>query len=374
MARPEIAACRRVVLKLGTRVLADDTGRLVTPRLRAIVDTAAALRRSEREVVLVSSGAVGLGRRLLGLEAADDPAERRACAAAGQSRLMGAYQRRFAAQDLICAQVLLTEDDFDHRRRCLELRATLRRLIDCGALPVLNENDAVAHGALGRLDLANRTVFSDNDRLAALVGAELGADLVVLLTDVDGVFDADPRHDPTACVIHRLENLDAVLTHLDAVPGSGLSRGGMRAKVEAAKLASQAGAHVVIARADDVDRVVAGDEVGSWARATTAPPARRRWIAWSAAVRGTLHLDAGAVTALCERHASLLPVGVRGVDGKFSVGDVVELRGPSGALIGRGLMSYDAETVRAWCRGLAPDGDHNCLIRRNDVFFVENGP
>lgn len=373
-ARPEVAAARRIVLKLGTRVLADESGRLAMDRLRRVIDTAADLQEAGREVVLVSSGAVGLGRRLLGArllgaDAVDDAAVRRACAAAGQSRLMGAYQRRFADRGLICAQVLLTEEDFDHRRRCLELRATLCRLLDCGAVPVLNENDAVAHGALGRHEPADRTVFSDNDRLAALVGAEIGADLVVLLTDVDGVYDRDPRLDETARVVHRLTDLAEVLSRIDATPGSGLSRGGMRAKVLAARIAARAGAEAVIAKADAVHQVVAGAEEGSWLRATSAPPARRRWIAWAAAPRGTLHLDAGAVTALCQRHASLLSVGVHRVDGTFAVGDVVELRGPTGELIGRGRMSYDATTVRAWCRGVAPEGDHNCLLRRDDVFL-----
>ncbi|MEL7058663.1 MAG: glutamate 5-kinase [Acidobacteriota bacterium] len=367
--RPEIEAAQRVVVKIGTRALADAQGELRLDRLGGLVTALADLRDAGREVLVVSSGAVGLGRKLLGVPLdSDAPPVLHACAAAGQGRLVGAWEQALSRHSLVCAQVLLTEEDFDHRRRCLELRETFARLFDLGAVPLVNENDVVAHGALSSMT-TRRAVFTDNDRLAALLAAELEADLLVLLTDVDGVLDADPRQAPDARRLPTLENVAELLDRLDATPGSALGRGGMRSKVEAARLAARAGAQAVVAHADDLDLVTAGADAGTWLPASTAPRARRRWIAWAAAARGTLLLDAGAVRALRERGASLLPVGVTAVEGSFAAGDVVELRDPSGAVIGRGRLGFDAATVRAWCRGLAPDGEHNCLLRRDDVFL-----
>ena len=370
--RPEPAAAARLVIKLGTRVLMDDDGRLVPERLRETLDVAASLRRAGREVILVSSGAVGLGRHLLGLSEPPTGADlRRACAAVGQSKLVGLYQQGFAEHGLTCAQVLLTEEDFDHRRRYLDLRATLDRLLAAGVVPVLNENDAVSHGTMPRI--AGRTVFSDNDRLAALVAAKCHADLLVLLTDVRGVFDRNPKLCPDARLLDRIDDPGAVLHGIDDVPGSTMSRGGMGSKVAAARIAARGGCHVIIASghvSGTLRRCVEGRSEGTWFPALGSLPARRQWIAYAAATKGVLHLDAGAVRALTEGRASLLPVGVRQVEGEFHRGDVVELRGPTGELVGRGLMSWDADQARLWCLGSPPSDparQANCLLRRTHV-------
>ncbi|MEM1203491.1 MAG: glutamate 5-kinase [Acidobacteriota bacterium] len=367
--RSELATARRVVVKLGTRVLVGDDGRLVPDRLRGVVRVAAELLRQGREVLLVSSGAVGLGTEMLALGAVPgDLHSRRACAAVGQSRLMGLYQECFAERGILSAQLLLTEEDFDHRQRYLDLRSTVDALLRRGVVPVLNENDAVLHGTMPK-KIAGR-IFSDNDRLAALVAAKCDADLLVLLTDVTGVYDRDPRHHDDAQLLPRIDNPRAVLTGIDDAPGSTISRGGMRSKVEAARLASLSGCHAVIACGRDrtaLHRAVAGVDVGTWFPGVGSLQARRRWIAFAAAPRGVLHLDAGAVEALRRRRASLLPCGVLRVEGRFERGDVVEMRGPGGELVGRGLMFYDAEEARAWCRGQPPEGDHNCLLRRSHV-------
>jgi len=370
--RPQVADARRVVIKLGTRVLVDDDGHLVDERLAEIIRVAGELHQEGRQVILVSSGAVGLGSDMLRLEQPPtSAATRRACAAIGQSRLVGCFQQGFAAMGLTCGQVLLTEEDFDHRRRYLDLRATLERLLDAGVLPILNENDAVSHGTMPRL--SGRCVFSDNDRLAALVAAKCDADLLILLTDVLGVYDRNPQQHLNAQLLERIDDPGLVLEGIDHATGSKVSRGGMFSKVEAARVAARGGCHVVIASgrcSGALHRAVEGLSEGTWFPALGNLPARRRWIAYAAATKGVLHLDRGAVKALQDGRASLLPVGVSAVEGSFQRGDVVELRDPDGKLIGRGLMSWNADQARLWCSGQAPsDGTRqpNCLLRRTHV-------
>lgn len=370
--RPQVEAAQRVVVKLGTRVLLDDDGHLVPERLAETIRAAAHLRERGRQVILVSSGAVGLGREVLGFEEIpSNIADRHACAAVGQSLLVGRFQQGLRDAGLTCGQVLLTEEDFDHRRRYLDLRATLERLLASGVIPILNENDAVSHGTMPRM--SGRSVFSDNDRLAALVAAKCDADLLVLLTDVLGVYDRNPKKNVDAQLLEQIDDPSRQLDGIDDDPGSTVSRGGMGSKVQAARIAARGGCHVVIASgrmSGSLRRVLEGRTEGTWFPALGSLPARRRWIAYAAATRGVLHLDRGAVKALRDGRASLLPVGVDDVEGNFDRGDVVELRGPDGELIGRGLMSWDADQTRRWCSGEAPAGQSrrpNCLLRRTHV-------
>lgn len=370
--RPCLAEARRVVVKVGTRVLTEG-GNLADERLREIVATVAALRRKGQEVLLVSSGAVGLGKTLLGLEKPPESyEERQAAAAVGQSRLLAFYQQELHREGLVCAQLLLTERDFHHRPSYLRLRQTLATLLKNGVVPVLNENDAVTGGGTS----AGRGVFSDNDRLAALVAAKLDAELLVLLTDVPGVFARDPRLDPTAPVLSRLEH-PRELGDAAGDSTSGAGRGGMRSKVAAAFVAARGGCQAVILSGlepTNLARLMTGEELGTWFPAHRGLRARRRWIGFAAVPRGVLHLDGGAVAALLEGHASLLPVGVQRAEGDFTRGDVVELRGPDHALVGRGLVLYDAPTVQGWCQGAPPaDLRHpNALIRRSHLVLEQN--
>lgn len=371
-ARPPVAQARRVVLKVGTRVLTHDDGRLALSRLFAVVEAAASARRAGREVLIVSSGAVGLGKDALGL--AESPTEtglRQACAAVGQTRLMGLYHEGFARLGAHCGQVLLTQSDFDDRLRYLNLRTTLHTLMRRGVVPVINENDAVATDELALNEDDPKPVFGDNDRLSALVATKLGADLLVLLTDVDGVYDKDPRGDPTARLLPRVDDVEAALGGAGGAR-SAASRGGMKSKVEAAAIAVRTGCHAVIAsgRAPGVaERVLAGEEVGTWFPAGAGLPARLRWIAYATAPRGTLELDAGCVTAIRERNASILAVGVTRVDGEFRQGDVVLLSGPGGTPLGRGMTSVDAAQARRWVQGERPAGTKNrhALVDRDDL-------
>ena len=368
--RPPLLEARRVVIKLGTRVLTHDDGRLALARLFGVVEAAAALRREGRDVLLVSSGAVGLGRDALGGVEPATLADRQACAAVGQTRLMGLYQEGFSRLGLVTAQVLLTQGDFDDRLRYLNLRSTLSRLLEQGVVPVINENDAVSTEELAFHGDSQR-VFGDNDRLSALVATKLGADLLVLLTDVAGVYESDPRENPDAELLPLVERAEDLKAKVGGAR-SQASRGGMQSKVEAAAIAARAGCHAVIAsgRAPEaLAGVLAGEATGTWFPPRSELPARRRWIAFATGARGRLILDPGAVAALRERGASLLAPGVSRVEGEFQKGEVVELCTASGALVGRGLVACDAEAARRWCEGEAPAGtrNHDALVHRNHL-------
>lgn len=368
--RAGVASARRVVLKLGTRVLTHDDGALAFSRLVSVAETCATLRREGKEVLIVSSGAIGLGREALDMPSTPaEVDERQACAAVGQTRLMVLYQEAFSRLGLVSGQLLLTEPDFDDRDRYLNLRAALQALLRHRVVPVINENDAISTQELA-LTTGPRPVFGDNDRLSALVATKLDADLLVLFTDVGGLYDRDPRGDPEATLIPRVDHPDE-LGELPPPPAEGAGRGGMRSKVEAAMVASRGGCHVVITSGREPERwpsVFRGEETGTWFPARSRPHARQRWIAFAAAPRGVLFLDAGAVNALTHRHASLLAAGVTSVEGHFRAGDVVELR-EGGRRLGRGIIAWDASTVRAWCAGSPPEGVRNAhaLIRRDDI-------
>ncbi|MBN93936.1 MAG: glutamate 5-kinase [Deltaproteobacteria bacterium] len=371
--RPEVAAARRIVLKVGTGVLTRDDGGLARRRLDAIVQAASDLLQDGREVLIVSSGAVGLGVETLGLEAAPRKlSQRQACAAVGQSRLVGLYQQSFEQRDLVCAQVLLTGSDFENRERYLNLRTALTDLLRHRVVPIINENDVVATDELAFTDDQSRPVFGDNDGLSALVASKLGADLLVLLTDVDGLYDGDPAQDPSAQVLHQADSTDE--NRLLALAGgpSGGGRGGMQSKVVAALLASRGGCQVVIASGREREAlpdVLAGAERGTWFPALPGLTARERWIAFAASPQGTLHLDQGAVDALRYRGASLLPVGVSRVEGSFRRGDIVELVGPGGRHVGRGIAQCDDASARTWVGGRADSipRSPSRLVRRENL-------
>jgi len=332
-----------VVVKVGSSSLrrAGD-GRLDRGRLAALADEVAAVRAAGTPVAVVSSGAVSAGMGVLGLDARpEDLPTLQAAAAVGQGELAHAWQSELSRHGLSAAQILLNQDDVVHRHRFLTGRTTLQRLLELGAVPVINENDAVATEEL---------VYGNNDQLAAVVATMLQADLLLLLSDVPGLLSADPTVDTDAQLIARID--DYTTLDLRAVGGSsaGVGSGGMRTKVEAASVAVRAGCHAVIADArvpGIVPAAVAGEEVGTW---FVAQPrrleARRLWIGSALRPRGTLSIDQGAVRALRERASSLLAVGVTGADGDFEAGDLVEVVGPSGTPVARGLVRLDVADVR----------------------------
>lgn len=374
--RSAVADARCVVIKVGTRVLTDDAGHRVPGHLTAIAEAAADLHAAGRDVLLVSSGAIGLGAETLGLVGIPTEAdERQACAAVGQSRLVSLWQQALAERGIVGAQLLLTEGDFAARERYLNLRAALQALLRRRVIPIINENDAVSTDELALIG-GPRPVFGDNDRLSALVASKLDADLLVLLTDVDGVFDRDPRHDPEAQLLERIDSPEVLGAIHAGGSASGAGRGGMRSKVDAALLAVRAGCHVVIASGrvpEALRRALAGESEGTWFPAAGQLSARQRWIAFAAGARGRLRLDAGAVEALQKRSASLVIAGLDEVEGSFSAGDVVDLVDAQGTRIARGLVDWDADTLRSWRLGSPPVGLRNAhaVIRRDHIVMEQ---
>ncbi len=324
------------VVKVGTNVLADATGRLDRGRIQSLADQLLRVRAAGWRVVLVSSGAIGAGVGQLGLRARPtDLPHLQACAAVGQTALMRLYQEALAPHGVLPAQILLTAGDLESRSRYLNVRNTILTLFDYQSLPVINENDTVSVAEIK---------FGDNDHLAALVANLMQAPLLVLLTNVDGLYTADPRSDPAAALVPTVENIDAVV-EMAGVSKSALGTGGMTSKLKAARVATAAGGAVVMAngsRDGVLDAVFAGEPVGTLFLPQGSLSARQRWVGFTVRPRGVITVDDGAKRAVLELGRSLLPVGVRGVSGDFGKGDVVSIRDTAGTEFARGLSNYAA--------------------------------
>lgn len=335
-----LAAARRIVVKIGSALLVDaDTGRLKLDWLEGLAADVAAFRSRGRQVILVSSGSIALGRRVLGLPATDLALEQsQAAAAVGQIRLARAYESVLAPHEITTAQVLVTLEDSENRRRYLNSRRTLGTLVDLGVVPIVNENDTVA---------TDEIRYGDNDRLAAQVASMAGADVLVLLSDVDGLYTSNPRLDPTA---RRLDIVPAITPAIEAMAGgtgTALSKGGMKTKIMAARVAVRAGCAMAIMEGA-VHRPLTALAAGAsctWFEPDGDPrAARKRWIS-GMKPRGRITVDAGAVAAL-GRGKSLLPAGVTAIEGSFHRGDPVDIVAPDGAVVARALAGYDAGEAR----------------------------
>lgn len=335
---PFVSVPRMVVVKVGTNVLADGTGKLDAARIQSLADQIARARQKGWRVVLVSSGAIGAGVGQLKLKSRPtDLPHLQACAALGQTALMQLYQHALAPHGILPAQILLIASDFDHRTRYLNVRNTISTLFEYGCLPVINENDTVSVAEIK---------FGDNDHLAAMVANLLQAPLLVLLTNVDGLYNGDPRSDPNAVLVPTVPAIDQGVTSLAQPTKSLLGTGGMTSKLKAARLATAAGGAVIMAngsRDGVLDEVLAGEPVGTlFLPHGGSVPALKRWIGYTARPKGTLMVDDGARRAITEKGRSLLPVGVRGVAGNFGKGDLVTVTDAAGVEIARGLCNYSA--------------------------------
>ncbi|MCG7601889.1 glutamate 5-kinase [Halomonas sp. McH1-25] len=336
--REALTEARRIVVKIGSALLTNDGRGLDEAAIGGWVDQIAALHAQGIEVVLVSSGAVAAGMVRLGWNVRPSAVhELQAAAAVGQTGLAQCYEGHFARHELRSAQVLLTHDDLSNRKRYLNARSALRTLVDLRVVPVINENDTV---------VTDEIRFGDNDTLGALVANLLEADALVILTDQEGLFDADPRHNPEAQLIHEGRADDPGLAAM-AGDGGALGRGGMTTKVRAARLAARSGAVTAIAsgrQSDVLLRLVDGERLGTLLRPDHAPlAARKRWLAGQLQVRGTLTLDAGAVNVLRSRGSSLLPVGVKALNGHFVRGDMVVCVDEQGERVAKGLVNYGSD-------------------------------
>jgi glutamate 5-kinase len=341
MKTPTLADFRRIVVKVGSSLLVDaQAGRLKEAWLASLTADLAALHREKRDLLVVSSGAIALGRAVLKLPIGPLKLEdSQAAAAVGQIALARTWTEALSRHDITAGQILVTLGDTEERRRYLNARSTIDTLLQWRAVPIINENDTVATSEIR---------YGDNDRLAARVATMVSADVMVLLSDIDGLYDAPPDTIPSARHVPYVARLTPEIEAMAGAAASELARGGMQTKLEAARIATNAGTHMVIAsgRIEHPLRAIAEGARCTWFLTAANPvTARKKWIGGALEPKGTLTIDAGAVAAL-RRGKSLLPAGVVRVDGVFARGDAVVIRGPDGAEIGRGLCAYDAEDAQ----------------------------
>ncbi len=334
---PKLESFRRVVVKVGSSLLVDSkAGTVNADWLRALAADLSDFATRGASVLVVSSGAIALGRTVVKLPSGPLKLEEsQAAAAVGQIALARVWAEMLADVDLTAGQILLTLGDTEERRRYLNARETIGKLLELGAVPVINENDTVA---------TTEIRYGDNDRLAARVATMMSADLLILLSDIDGLYSASPHENPSAQLIPLVPHVTAEIEAMAGAPGSELARGGMRTKIEAAKIATAAGTHMVIASGRKLHpvRAIAEGAPCTWFLTPANPvTARKKWIAGALEPKGAIHVDAGAVAAL-RRGKSLLPAGVVRITGAFARGDAVLVRGPDGAELGRGLVAYDS--------------------------------
>ena len=351
MDRLEFIKAKRIVIKLGTNVLRNDEGYVSLPRVYTFIEDIANLVKSGKEVIVVTSGAVGLGKKRLGLEDTQGTAVKQACAAIGQGKLMSIYENGFETYGLTAAQILLTEDDFSVRERYLSLRTTFNKLLELGAVPVINQNDTVS-----TLEIQLRYVkedmqvcFSDNDKLSALVASELDADLLIILSDINGLYDDNPKSNPNAKLIKSVKEVDdSILALASGVSDGG--RGGMETKLKAARLVTRFGGKVLIANGKQpfiIKRIFEGEDLGTMFLPTDENLSdKKRWIGYATNIVGKIIVNDGAKKALMTGEKSLLPIGVVKVKNSFKKGDVISILDEDKNEFARGIVNYDSEACK----------------------------
>ena len=343
----------RIVVKAGTGVLTGGTDTLHAPTMQSLVAQIGELYREGKEILLVTSGAIAAGMKSLGVkEQARQVSFRQVLAAVGQNHLMHAYSSLFEPLEIPVAQVLLTRRDLEDRQGYLNIRNTILSLLQQRVVPIINENDVVAVDEIG-------PVFGDNDTLSALVANLVDADLLLVLTDMDGLFTADPRQNSNATLIPRVERIDSYIESLAGKHVSSWSRGGMSSKLQACKVATRSGVPAVICNgreANVVSRVAGGEDVGTYfATSVSKMESRKRWMLSGLSLNGDIIVDEGAEASLRRRHGSLLPVGIREVNGPFQRGDIVYISNVDGQRFACGLVNYSSDQVDA-IKGKRSDG------------------
>lgn len=351
---------KRVVVKVGSSTLTHSSGRLNLQRMEALVRQLADLHNRGLQVILVTSGAVGAGIGKLGLKRRPRTIpEKQAAAAVGQGILLHMYEKLFAEYGQTVAQILLTREDVAHRSRFLNARNALFTLLELEVIPIINENDAVA---------VEEIKFGDNDTLSALVASLVEADLLILLSDIAGLYEADPRSQPDARLLNWVAEITPEIEAMAGGAGTQLGTGGMATKIQAAKIAVSSGTAMVIAdgsRPGVIQDILAGEEVGTWFKPQDHPlQARKRWIAFSPGVKGRLVVDDGAVRALVKGRKSLLASGLLAVEGSFSEGQVVTVVDREGREIARGLVNYSATELEQ-IKGLKTEAIERLLGHKN---------
>lgn len=349
MERKEFIDAKRIVVKLGTNILRNEEGYVSLPRIFSFIENMASLVKAGKEVILITSGAVGLGRKRLGLEGTTGTALKQACAAIGQGKLMSIYESGFDGYGLVAAQILLTEDDFGIRTRYLSLRTTLNKLLELGVIPVINQNDTVSSIEVDPRYEHMQVCFSDNDKLSALVASELDADLLLILSDVDGLYDKNPKENPDAKIIPVVKEVTDEILELGTDASEG-GRGGMRTKLMAARMVTRFGGKVLIANGKIpyvIKKVFEGEEIGTmFLPQTQGLSDKKRWIGYATNIIGKIKVNHGAKKALVEKEKSLLPIGVIDVIHEFNKGDVISIIDENDQEFARGMVNYDSESCR----------------------------
>ncbi len=380
MDRKEFVKAKRIVIKLGTNILRNDEGNVSLPRIYSFIEDISSLVNAGKEVILVTSGAVGLGKKRLGLEGTTGTALKQACAAIGQSKLMKIYESGFDTYNLVAAQILLTEDDFSLRKRYLSLRTTLNKLLELGAIPIINQNDTVSTIEVDEMYEHMQVCFSDNDKLSALVASELDADLLLILSDVDGLYDKNPKENPDAKIINVVEEVSDEILSLGTDASAG-GRGGMRTKLKAARLVTRFGGKVLIANGKIpfvIKKVFAGENIGTmFLPQTEGLSDKKRWIGYATNIIGKITVNSGAKKALVEKEKSLLPIGVTEITNEFKKGDVVSILDEDGNEFARGITNYDSE---ACCKVIGCHSDdiikilgfktYDAIITRDNITIL----
>lgn len=349
MCREKIAKAKRVVIKIGTNILTNEDGRLCLSRIYSFIEDIAKLKKQDKEIILVTSGAVGLGKEKLKVDSTDAIAMKQACAAIGQSQLMSFYETAFDKYNLVVAQILLTEDDFSQRKKYLNLRTTLNKLLELNVIPIINQNDSVSTIELDELYCDMDICFSDNDKLSALVSSELDANILVILSDVDGLFDCNPKTNKDAKIIPVVENITQDILNYGEEASAG-GRGGMKTKLEAARVVTHSGGIVVIANGktqDVINKIFTKQEIGTiFMPSEDMLSGKKRWIGYATNVLGKIVINNGAKKAILEKETSLLPIGVTDVINEFKKGEVISIIDESGEEIGRGIANYNSDECK----------------------------
>lgn len=348
MNRTDFVNANRIVIKLGTNTLRNDNGEVSLPRIYSYIEDIAHLVKSGKEVILVTSGAVGLGRKKINLEKTTDIVEKQACAAIGQSKLMSLYEDGFDTYNVTTAQVLLTEDDFSLRKRYLNLRNTLNKLLDLGVLPIINQNDTVSTVELDEIYQDMQVCFSDNDKLSALLTSEMDADLLIILSDVDGLFDSNPKENHNAKIITEVAEVTDEILELGKEASEG-GRGGFRSKLEAARLVNRFGGKVLVANGkypSVIREIFSGKEIGTaFLPNEEGLSEKKRWIGFATNIIGRIIVNKGAKEAIL-KNSSILPIGVTNIINDFKKGEVVSILDENGNEIARGMVNYNSDDCR----------------------------
>jgi len=349
MQREEFIQAKRIVIKLGTNIIRNEDGEVALSRIYSFIEDISKLVKKGKEVILVTSGAVGLGKKKLNLESTADEGVKQACAAIGQSRLMAFYESGFGVYDIPIAQILLTEDDFSLRHKYLSLRTTMNKLLEFGVVPIINQNDTVTPIQSSSVNAGMKVNFSDNDKLSALVASELDADLLILLTDIDGLFTANPKEYQDAELIKEVEIVTDDILKLGSDPSDG-GRGGMKTKLEAAKLVTRFGGKVLISNGKIpyvINKIFNGEDLGTMFLPSKVSLAdKKRWIGYATNICGGLVVNAGAKKAILEQFSSLLPIGIVSVVNEFKQGEVISIMDENNVEFARGMANYSSAECR----------------------------